>query len=124
FSVTLYLMLYRWSLILLIPILAGCRKAEPTSWDSEWTAPLVTGRLDVSDLQINENVSYTVNFDNSITLVYEKDLISFNVGDLASIPDTTVVKKLTIPLPSINVPPGGSFFDEPQDFTISSIDAA
>ena len=59
-------MLYRWvPIVFVFALFFGCKKTEPTHWDTEWTAPLVTGRLDISDISDLQDISAEVNYDNS-----------------------------------------------------------
>ena len=78
-----------------VSLLFSCKKEEPTSWETNWVAPLAHGKLTLADL-ITEN-GYS---DNSgiYHLYFEKVISGFGTDTLTQIPDTTISKKFVVPI--------------------------
>ena len=88
--------------------LSSCKK-EKTSWESNWVAPLVHGRLTLNDLV--DSQYQTTNSENYITIVYSKSVYSFSVDTLIDLPDTTIKKKTAVNFPNLTVNPAFSYGD-------------
>lgn len=86
----------------------SCKK-KPTTWESNWSAPIAYGHLTINDLIADEYTS--VNSENYLSLVYHKSIYSFSIDTLVDLPDTTIVKKSAVGVASLNVTPGFSFTD-------------
>ncbi len=70
-------------------IITSCRKDLESGWDSHYITPLVTGSLTINDL-IPDSLTQ-INADESITLVYQNNLLEYNLAEEAvEIPDTSV----------------------------------
>ena len=83
------------SLIACIALFSSCKKDEPTTWESNWVAPVAHGRLTLSDLTADNG--YT---DNAgvYHLYFEKIISGFGTSDLTQIPDTNISQKFVVPL--------------------------
>ena len=92
-------------------VLTACRK-QKTTWDSNWSAPLVHGHLTINDL-IPEEYTET-NSDGYLSLVYHKTAYSFTIDTLINLPDTTVSSYLTLGLGTVTVSPGFTFTDNDE----------
>ena len=82
--------------------LSSCKK-EKTTWDSDWSVPLVHGRLTLDDL-LDPTYS-TTNTDNYLSIIYNEAVYSFNIDTLVQMPDTTIVEKTALAI-GITVNPG------------------
>lgn len=111
-------------LILLAVTLISCRKREKLTWDSDWIAPVVYGRLDLSNLIMDSIL--IENPDSSLILDFDQTVVELTLNDLVQIPDTTVSNKYTIPPPLTNliVSAGQTFFNEPTDFKYDGLDVS
>ncbi|MCG8574758.1 MAG: hypothetical protein MI810_07730 [Flavobacteriales bacterium] len=89
--------------------LLSCRK-EKTSWDSDWSAPLVHGELTINDL-IPADYTET-NSDDYLSIVFHESAYSFSIDTLIDLPDTSVIKVINIgEFSDISIAPGFSFND-------------
>ena len=88
---------------LFILLFATSCKKEKTTWNSDWNAPLVHGKLTISDL-IPNNV--TENNDNYASLIFNDTVYSFSIDTLIKLPDTTLVQKAATSFPNLTLQPG------------------
>ncbi|MBN4082078.1 hypothetical protein JYT21_00080 [bacterium AH-315-B15] len=82
-------------LSLVVVMLLSCRK-EKTTWDSDWSIPLVHGNLTMSDLLPPEFIE--TNTEDYLSLVYHDTAFSFKLDTLVKFPDTTIVSWLDLVL--------------------------
>jgi len=95
-------------IFLIIPcaVLLSCKK-EKTTWNTDWSAPIAYGHLTINDMI---PVDYTMtNTDNYLSLVYHDTVYAFSIDTLIKVPDTVVVNKYAIGLPSFSFNPGAAF---------------
>ncbi|MFK8039186.1 MAG: hypothetical protein AB8B74_12910 [Crocinitomicaceae bacterium] len=86
-------------------IMIACKKKEPTTWEPNWKAPLVTGRLSLE----NSLPDYTSqNTDGYASLKYNDTVFSFRIDTLIKLPDTSLVQKTAISFSSLTLSPGNS----------------
>lgn len=90
--------------------LIACKK-EKTSWNSDWAAPIAYGHLTINDMVPVENTE--VNADNYLSLVIHRPVFEFSLDTLIKLPDTTVVEKTAINVPSLEVTPS---FIQPTEY--------
>lgn len=96
-------MLKKLSYITLIIVgFTSCKK-EPTSWSSNWAAPVAHGTLTLNDLIPTDN--QLENSDNYLSIVYSDVVYSFSVDTLVNLPDTTFIQKTAVSLGSVTVNP-------------------
>jgi hypothetical protein len=100
------------SFITIIFLISSCRKTE-TSWDSDWRAPLLYGKLTLNRLVRDSLVEVTT--DGRYHLVINRDIIDLRIDELLQIPDTAIIQKVAIALPSINVPAGFNFINDVEE---------
>lgn len=93
----------------LVGILVSCKK-EPTTWNTDWSAPIAHGHLTLEDIIPAENL--TTNSDNYISIVYHKPVYTFTIDTIVKLPDTSIVKKSAIGVSNLTVNPGFSFTDD------------
>lgn len=76
-------------ILLAAAMFSACRRSLDTGWDTRYLAPIVTGELDVYDL-VPDSLS-EINDDESVTIVYQSQLLNYNLTEEAiEIPDTSV----------------------------------
>lgn len=82
--------------LLLLLLLASCKREEPTSWDVDAVLPVAKGRLQLSDLvadsllMVDDEGVYHIHFSESLT--------DFSLDTIVQVPDTTIHKKFEVPL--------------------------
>lgn len=86
----------------------SCKK-EKTVWDTNWSAPLAYGRLTLNDLIDEENLQ--INSDGYLSLVIHESVLEFSIDTLIKLPDTTIVTKTAIGIPSLEISPSFSLPD-------------
>lgn len=97
---------------LLLLLVVGCKKKEPTNWDVDVIAPVVKTTLTIEDL-IPDSVLNT-NPDNSLEIVYQENLTSFNIDSIIKIPDTSISAFYTLPFVNpVDITPGFSIVNDP-----------
>lgn len=101
-------------------LLAGCKK-EPTIWNSEWSAPIVSDTLSLKNL-VNDS-TLELNGSGSYNVILSRKLLDLNLNDVVAIPDTTIKKALTIAFPTLNIPPGFTLINSAEENDISAGDA-
>ena len=106
----------------LLPILlvaaTSCKK-EPTSWNSDWSAPLISDTLSLENL-VNDSTLTTAG--GFYVMDLKRSLFDLNINDLVQIPDTTIATDYSIAFAFINVPPGYAFVNEAENFNLGVAD--
>ena len=104
-------------------VLAGvsCKKKEPTTWQTDWSAPVAYGHLTLNDVV---PVEYTaVNSGNYVSIVYHEPVYTFTIDTIVDLPDTTIIKKSAVGVSSLNVNPGFSYTDTyDQEYELDQIE--
>jgi hypothetical protein len=111
---------FRIYLILIIVLLLGCKREEPTTWTPAIKAPIARGTLGLGEL-LNNDLLYLD--DNDIWhLLIERNLTNFRIDSLVQIPDTTIHKKLTLPFLGgpFNIPAGTEIYNQTQNNSIQT----
>lgn len=108
-------------LTLVVISVVSCKKKEYTIWESGFKLPVINDTLSINSLIDEEIVS--VNSDQSLNLIYSRDILNFNVGEVIEIPDTSIQQKVTIPFNSLTVNPGANFVNdiEEHDFDLDDV---
>ena len=76
-------------LLLAVSVFSACRRSLDTGWDTRYLSPILTGELTIRDL-VPDSVT-VVNADESVTLVYQTELLNYDLTEEAiEIPDTSV----------------------------------
>ncbi|MDX1652805.1 MAG: hypothetical protein R3277_09960 [Brumimicrobium sp.] len=99
----------------------SCRK-EPTSWQTDWISPVLNDSLSVADF-VNDS-TLEINPDNSVQVIFDRDIVSLNLSEIIQIPDTTIIQDFGISVSSLNLPPGTNFVDEIKEHDFDLEDAA
>ncbi len=108
------------SIILLVLILASCRKREEAiRWNVDLIAPVVYGEMGLSDILPDSTI--VVNPDSSINLNLDLNLYSLDLDSLVNLPDTTLADTFSIPFSvPVTFTPGQSFINQPEDNLIDA----
>jgi len=108
------------SLFLIIILLAGCKKT-PLEWDTNLNAPLFNTELSVAHILPDSMVS--VDENNLLSLVIDKELFSLSTNSFTSLPDS--IFQLYLPVSSTaSLAPNTLFFhkDEVQKMKLSPLE--
>lgn len=89
---------------LLLLLFAGCRRLEPTSWDTEWTGPLFKTSLGVRNLLGDSLIS--AGPDGNLSIFYQRSFNTIPNELLADIPDTALVNYYALPFGALTLSPG------------------
>ena len=76
---------------------------EKPSWDTEDLLPLINASLSINNLLPDSVLQ--ANPDSSMKIVYQNDIFHFSMDTLFKIPDTSLIKAYTVPVP-VTVQPG------------------
>ncbi|MFA5575277.1 MAG: hypothetical protein WC994_09535 [Brumimicrobium sp.] len=106
-------------LILLIIGASSCKK--DTTWNSDWIIPLVNDSLVLSNYY--NDTTLAVNSDNTVQIIYNRNLYSLNMADIVKMPDTTIEQPFSIKFPFLTVPPGLVFINQVEENIFSFGDA-
>ncbi|MBI3135337.1 MAG: hypothetical protein HYZ14_11740 [Bacteroidetes bacterium] len=108
-------------LFLTLAVAVSCKKKEPTTWQTDWAAPVAHGHLTLSDLIPAEYT--TLNAENYVSIVYHKPVYTFTIDTIVDLPDTNIVKKSAVAFSSLNVNPGFSYTDTyDQEYLLDQIE--
>ena len=66
-------------LLLAVSVFSACRRSLDTGWDTRYLSPILTGELTIRDL-VPDSVT-VVNADESVTLVYQTELLNYDGED-------------------------------------------
>lgn len=114
----LYVMMLMKRLLLLLltgTLIISCRK-EPTTWESDWSLPLVSDTLDLRDLVNDSTIG--VNGTGYYQLNLERTLFDLDINEVVEIPDTTIEEVFTISFISFTAAPGFSYVNSTEEHTI------
>jgi hypothetical protein len=76
-------------LLLAVSVFSACRRSLDTGWDTRYLSPILKGEMDIHDL-VPDSISQ-INDDESVTLVYQTELLNYDLTEEAiEIPDTSV----------------------------------
>ncbi|HYG16496.1 MAG TPA: hypothetical protein VEC12_12135 [Bacteroidia bacterium] len=81
-------------LIILLAVLASCKRNDYSSWDTNMLTPIASTSLSISDLLTDSTVRS--NPDSSLQLVYDYRLYTIKTSDFFHVPDTEVKATLTL----------------------------
>ena len=92
----------------------SCKK-EKTSWESEWSAPLISDTLSLDNLV---NDSTLMNDGGFYALSLQRTLFDFNISELIDIPDTTI-NEIFAPTLTLPISAGGSFVNSVEEHELN-----
>ena len=94
-------------------VLLSCKK-EKTTWDSEWSAPLINDTLSLRNLV---NDSTLVESGGYYTLDLNREIFNLNLGELIEIPDTTIAQNFSFST-NLNIAAGFNFVNSIEEHFI------
>lgn len=108
--------------VLLIILASGCKK-EPTTWDTDISAPLLKSTLTLQDLFSDSLL--VVDNDNLASIFFEDEI--FNIGIDSVLKEAqadTITEVFTIaPVQQFTFNPGQQFYTSEDDFELRALDA-
>ena len=98
--------------ILLIAFLVSlsCKK-EKASWESDWSAPLISDTLSLKNLVNDSTLLETGGF---YSLDLSREIFNLNLTELIEIPDTTIAQNFTFST-NLNIAAGFSFINSVEE---------
>jgi len=102
-----------------VALFSSCKREEPTSWESNWVAPLAYGRLTLSDLTADNGYSDS---EGIYHLFFEKLISGFGTSDLTQIPDTNISQKFVVPLSGgpFQIPGNTAIITQNQNYNVET----
>ncbi len=108
--------------LLLAPVILlalGCQKSEPTSWRSNFNAPIATASLNLNDF-VADSLLYDM--DGQLSLRISETLFDLAFDSLFTIPADTTTKTFGIPLLQLNIPPGVTLLTENEEYNFDQLE--
>lgn len=100
-------------------LFVSCKK-EPTTWNAWNAVPIADGRLHLHDLITDTTITIGADLAYRLTGTYR--LLEFDPTAYITIPDTSIIRDLSIPI-TISVMPGGEFINDIEETKFTDIDA-
>lgn len=106
-------------LLLLTLLICACKKKQ-TTWNSDWSAPLISDTISLSNLY-NDSTLVSSN-QTSIDLDLSRTILNLGLSDFVGFPDTTINQIFNLNL-SFNVPAGYTFANtiEEHSFDLNDV---
>ena len=100
-------------------MICSCKKETPTSWESNWVAPLAYGRLTLSDLTAENGYTDDAGIYH---LYFEKNILGFGTSELTQIPDTTISQKFVVPIQGgpYQIPGNTAIITQNQNYAVET----
>ena len=97
-------------------LFTSCHKKK-TTWNSDWSAPIVNDTLSLDKYVKNSTLS--VSNSGFYELNYNRTILDFNFVDIVKIPDTTISKSLGIAFSNFTLEPGTSFVNSIEEHNMN-----
>ena len=97
-------------------LFTSCHKKK-TTWNSDWSAPIVNDTLSLDKYVKNSTLS--VSNSGFYELNYNRTILDFNLVDIVKIPDTTISKSLGIAFSNFTLEPGTSFVNSIEEHNMN-----
>ena len=107
-------------LLLLTILICSCKKKQ-TTWNSDWSAPLISDTISLSNLY-NDSTLVSSN-QTSIDLDLSRTILNLGLSDLIGFPDTTINQNFNLNFSLSNVPAGYTFANtiEEHSFNLNDV---
>ena len=107
-------------LLLLTLLICSCKKKQ-TTWNSDWSAPIISDTISLSNLY-NDSTLVSSN-QTSIDLDLSRTILNLGLSDLIGFPDTTINQSFNLNFSLSNVPPGYTFANtiEEHSFDLNGV---
>lgn len=99
-------------LCLIVLVLSSCGKKQ-TSWENDWSFPLLDDSLTMANFYNDSTI--VVDPNNSLEINFYRTLLDLSINDFIRIPDTLITQIFSPALNISNVPPGTEFVNDIQD---------
>lgn len=98
--------------ILAITLLFFSCKKENTVWETDWSAPVLSDTLSLSNLVNDSTLTESGGFYD---VDLNRSLFDININDLVKFPDTTIAGQYGISFAFITIPPGYTFVNQEEE---------
>ncbi len=107
-------------LLLLTILICSCKKKQ-TTWNSDWSAPIISDTISLSNLY-NDSTLVSSN-QTSIDLNLSRTILNLGLSDLVGFPDTTINQIFNLNFSLSNVPAGYTFANtiEEHSFDLNDV---
>ena len=107
-------------LLLLTILICSCKKKQ-TTWNSDWSTPLISDTISLSNLY-NDSTLVSSN-QTSIDLDLSRTILNLGLSDLVGFPDTTINQSFNLNFSLSSVPPGYTFANtiEEHSFDLNDV---
>ena len=107
-------------LLLLTILICSCKKKQ-TTWNSDWSAPIISDTISLSNLY-NDSTLVSSN-QTSIDLDLSRTILNLGLSDLVGFPDTTINQSFNLNFSLSNVPAGYTFANtiEEHSFDLNDV---
>jgi len=107
-------------LLLLTILICSCKK-KLTTWNTDWSAPIISDTLSLSNLY-NDSTLVSSN-QTSIDLDLSRTILNLGLSDLVGFPDTTINQSFNLNFSLSNVPAGYTFANtiEEHSFDLNDV---
>ncbi len=107
-------------LLLLTILICSCKK-KLTTWNTDWSAPIISDTISLSNLY-NDSTLVSSN-QTSIDLDLSRTILNLGLSDLVGFPDTTINQSFNLNFSLSNVPAGYTFANtiEEHSFDLNDV---
>lgn len=107
-------------LLLLTILICACKKKQ-TTWNSDWSAPIISDTISLSNLY-NDSTLVSSN-QTSIDLDLSRTILNLGLSDFVGFPDTTINQIFNLNFSLSNVPAGYTFANtiEEHSFDLNDV---
>jgi len=107
-------------LLLLTILICSCKKKQ-TTWNTDWSAPIISDTISLSNLY-NDSTLVSSN-QTSIDLDLSRTILNLGLSDLVGFPDTTINQSFNLNFSLSNVPAGYTFANtiEEHSFDLNDV---
>ena len=107
-------------LLFLTILICSCKKKQ-TTWNSDWSAPIISDTISLSNLY-NDSTLVSSN-QTSIDLDLSRTILNLGLSDLVGFPDTTINQIFNLNFSLSNVPAGYTFANtiEEHSFDLNDV---
>lgn len=99
------------TLLAALMLTIACRK-KPTTWNADYSVPLINDTLDIADLRFD--TLFSVDQNGNYALNYADDLYDLNLANFVTIPDTFIESTFNLNF-TTSVPAGFEFINQTEE---------
>ena len=105
--------------LLIIILIVSCKK-KTTSWDSDWSIPILNDSITLNNYYNDSTISIN---GSELNIGLRRTVLNLGINDLIKIPDTTINQIFSPALNISNVPPGTEFVNTVEEHSLEIGDA-